>query len=88
MSAVHLDRDGRARCGTPGARLVGAAPEVTCNRCLDMMAGVYTVGHTWPDLRPCGTTAAYRRHQRHGEKPCAACKQAVARRRQDQRRAA
>ncbi|MDR1266595.1 MAG: hypothetical protein LBK42_13820 [Propionibacteriaceae bacterium] len=24
-------------------------------------------------LRPCGTQAAYRRHLRHGEKPCGAC---------------
>lgn len=25
------------------------------------------------DLKPCGTIAAYRRHQRHGEQPCEAC---------------
>ncbi len=25
------------------------------------------------DLKPCGTTAAYRRHLRKGEHPCAAC---------------
>lgn len=23
---------------------------------------------------PCGTRAAYRRHQRHGERPCEACR--------------
>lgn len=29
-------------------------------------------------LQPCGTTAAYRRHYRHGEKPCERCRQAEA----------
>jgi hypothetical protein len=43
-------------------------------------------GEAWPhmgpvDLRwlmqePCGTPAAYRRHQRHGEKPCVPCTEA------------
>lgn len=41
---------------------------------------------TWADVRPCGTLAAYRRHQRHGEPPCESCKQARARYRQDRRR--
>ena len=27
---------------------------------------------------PCGTNAAYKRHQRHGEAPCAACRAAWA----------
>lgn len=26
------------------------------------------------ELRGCGTIAAYRRHQRHGEKPCKKCR--------------
>lgn len=26
-----------------------------------------------PATQPCGTVAAYRRHHRHGEAPCAAC---------------
>lgn len=30
-------------------------------------------GYRWADVRPCGTPAAYRRHLRHGERPCAAC---------------
>lgn len=30
---------------------------------------------------PCGTEAAYRRHQRHGETPCEECKRAAAERR-------
>ena len=28
------------------------------------------------DLKPCGTTAAYQRHLRHGETPCDACREA------------
>jgi hypothetical protein len=27
-------------------------------------------------LKPCGTPAAYRRHLRHGEKPCDECREA------------
>jgi len=27
-------------------------------------------------LKPCGTSAAYRRHQMHGEKPCQDCTEA------------
>lgn len=26
------------------------------------------------ELAPCGTAGAYRRHQRHGEKPCEKCR--------------
>lgn len=29
-----------------------------------------------PTTHPCGTNAAYKRHQRHGEQPCAACRAA------------
>ena len=32
-----------------------------------------------PAFRPCGTLAAWRRHYRHGETPCQACKQAWSR---------
>ena len=35
-------------------------------------------GRPFWDLTPCGTPAAYRRHRRNGEKPCAACKRAEA----------
>lgn len=28
------------------------------------------------ELKPCGTSAAYRRHLRNGEQPCAACRRA------------
>ena len=31
-----------------------------------------------PISKPCGTTAAYKRHRRHGETPCDACKAAWA----------
>lgn len=36
------------------------------------------LGTRWPSwlTRPCGTEAAYRRHYRRGEKPCAACREA------------
>ena len=34
---------------------------------------------------PCGTEAAYRRHQRHGETPCEECKRAAAQRRAERR---
>lgn len=39
-------------------------------------------------LAECGTTAAYRRHLRRGDKPCRDCSAAEARRGQDQRKAA
>lgn len=39
-----------------------------------------------PAFRPCGTMAAYRRHQRHGETPCRECKQAFSRWWQDRGR--
>lgn len=34
-------------------------------------------------LKPCGTSAAYRRHLRNGEEACAECKTAVAREKQE-----
>ncbi len=39
------------------------------------------------DVKPCGTEAAHRRHLRHGEEPCAACKEAHRRRMDRDRRA-
>jgi hypothetical protein len=44
-------------------------------------------GARWSDPQPCGTPAAYRRHHRHGEKPCRSCRQAEARRQADVRAA-
>jgi hypothetical protein len=46
-------------------------------------------GQRWNDLdvKPCGTPAAYRRHLRHGERPCESCRQAERRRQQDRYRA-
>jgi hypothetical protein len=30
----------------------------------------------WWNLEPCGTPAAFRRHERAGEKPCQLCREA------------
>jgi hypothetical protein len=53
------------------------------------MAGVLGQPLPWwaPELKPCGTLAAYRRHQRRGEKSCKTCRQAVARDWRDRRAA-
>ena len=40
----------------------------------------------WWLLKPCGTSAAYRRHLRHGEKACAPCRNAEAQRAASARR--
>ena len=37
-------------------------------------------------LKPCGTTAAYRRHVRHGEKPCDDCRRAAVQRESERMR--
>lgn len=37
------------------------------------------------DIKPCGTTAAYRRHLRKGEPACEQCRQAEAQRRREHR---
>jgi hypothetical protein len=44
-----------------------------------------SAGYRWGDVKPCGTLSAYRRHYRHGEKPCLACRQARSRQWQDTR---
>jgi hypothetical protein len=87
VTAVHLDRDGRARCGNCRATRLGEARVVDCLMCLSIMNGTHALGNRQPD-EPCGTVAAYRRHYRHGEKPCRSCRQAEARYRADLRRAA
>ena len=85
---VHLDRDGRARCGrNAGIPVTVDETAVTCQFCLNIINGTHGTGNRQPD-EPCGTPAAYRRHHRHGEKPCRSCRQAEARRREDMRRAA
>ena len=38
------------------------------------------------NLKPCGTTAAYRRHIRHGEKPCDDCRRAAVQRESERMR--
>ncbi|HEY1705923.1 MAG TPA: hypothetical protein VGG75_40080 [Trebonia sp.] len=76
---VHSDRDGRARCGHPRAREVTADHgAVTCQMCLNLLDGTHGAGNRRHDVKPCGTTAAYRRHLRHQGKPvrCETCLQA------------
>lgn len=76
--AVHFNRDGRPRCGMRPASPLLADDEsgVTCGHCTAFLNGTYGVGNRWYDPKPCGTTAACRRHQRHGEKVDEACRQA------------
>jgi hypothetical protein len=76
MSAVHFDRDGRARCGNRAARqFTDDREQVTCRYCANLLDGTHHVGvHHW-DVEPCGTTAAYRRHLRREGAPvrCEPC---------------
>jgi hypothetical protein len=77
MSAVHLEQDGRPRCGTPWPVAVTADEnEATCTFCLNLARGTHHVGTSRLDLKPCGTLAAYRRHHRRGERVCESCRQA------------
>jgi hypothetical protein len=80
MSAVHFDRDGRARCGTPWqVGLTADREAVTCGMCLNLLTGTHGIGNRRADLKPCGTIAAYRRHHRRGELLDESCRQARAR---------
>jgi hypothetical protein len=87
---VHLDRDGRARCGQ-GAQLTASQEDVTCMKCADLIDGIHTLqvtrpsGYQWLDVKACGTPAAYRRHLRLQGKPvrCETCLQGERRRAQD-----
>lgn len=77
--AVHLEHDGGSRCGKltrTDPQLTADESNVTCLRCTTLLAGTYNQGMRWSDVKPCGTNAAYRRHKRHGEKPCESCRQA------------
>ena len=64
-----------------GVKVHRSADEPLCEDCAEYHAR-WLEAHYWGplDLRPCGTTAAYRRHQRHRERPCEPCRQANARR--------
>ena len=75
---VHHDAGGKPRCNTPGAQLLGTGSDVSCARCLNILAGVNHGGIQQFDLKPCGTAAAYRRHLRNQGKPvrCERCLQA------------
>lgn len=82
---VHLDRDGRARCGNRAASQFTADREqVTCGTCLNIIDGTHGIGNRQPD-EPCGTAAAYRRHRRRGERACPWCLAAERRRNADRR---
>lgn len=85
MSAVHFDRDGRARCGQRNALLTAELDEVTCRACLNLLNGTHHVEVHWADPKPCGTEAAYRRHLRREGAPvrCEPCLQAERRRNED-----
>jgi hypothetical protein len=88
---VHSDRDGQPRCGQPRAREVTAdRQQVTCATCVNLLNGTHGTqvnrpsSNQWSDLdlKPCGTTAAYRRHLRRQGKPvrCESCLQGERRR--------
>lgn len=66
----------RARCGANTACVdCGATPIDGGLRCPPCFL-VCCAGRT--ALQRCGTTAAYKRHQRAGERPCGACRNAHA----------
>lgn len=84
---VHYARDGQARCGRrDAARVTAVRARVTCGNCLARLPGA-DVSRRWHDPKPCGTTAAYRRHKRRGEAPCRSCLQANARDKADRKAA-
>lgn len=72
---VHLDRDGRSRCGVGNARVTADLDGVTCQNCRSLNAGILNVGRRTAK-EPCGTAAAYRRHYRKGEPIDQACRAA------------
>jgi hypothetical protein len=67
-----------------GLRAHRAAAEQLCEDCAQYRT-LYREAHGWGelDLRPCGTTAAVRRHERAREALDEACRQARRRRNQD-----
>lgn len=88
---VHLDRDGRARCGGGGAENLPVTADetaVTCGRCKHILAGINYGGIQWYHLKAHGTNAAVRRHYRRREKRCPACKQYEQRKNADRYRGA
>lgn len=89
MSAIHFDRGGKPRCGTPwSTALTGDPAAVTCLKCAGIHAGTWATGwsrtgRVWADHKPHGTPAAARRHYRRGEPLCASCDQRVKRDRRE-----
>lgn len=58
------------RCRRRARKLLVAATSE--DECADLLAIIDRPGIR--SLRPCGTLAAYRRHQRHGERICPPCR--------------
>jgi hypothetical protein len=48
--------------------------EISTVRKRRLALGLPAIGRSGPEPKPCGTTAAYRRHQRRGETPCQVCR--------------
>lgn len=71
-----------ARCGTISGynRHLRVTYTRPCLACCDAHAAyqrVWVAGEVRPrEIAPCGTVAAWRRHIRGGERPCAACREA------------
>jgi len=84
MSAVHFDREGRARCGARPRSLTLATGEsgATCLTCLNILAGT---GNRW-DVKACPSPAAYRRELRRGGLVHPWCREAANRDATDRRR--
>jgi hypothetical protein len=86
MSAVHFDRDGRARCGRPNVTLSADREQVTCATCRNIIDGTHGIGNRKSEALH-GTLAAARRHYRRGERNlryrCPSCWQAEQRASED-----
>ena len=81
---VHASKDGRPLCGRlEKYQSTDDETAVTCEFCLNLLAGVHGLGNLRSDVRPCGTAAAIRRHQRRGERIDETCRQAEKRRQAD-----
>lgn len=99
MSAAGRREELEARCWQAGLTLAAVEyiltaadhyAEALAGRELDRVEGqqrLMRAAIEYDALRPHGTPAAYRRHQRHGETPCEACRQARNRYQAEYRRA-
>ena len=86
---ARIDREARARVTAEDARgtgwYLGASPETAAaveyvspsrRRVLAERARLGLRKGEWSESKPCGTYAAYCRHQRRGEEPCGPCLEA------------